>query len=91
MSSTEGGAHTSHFIHHRAVSRGGSFVAAPTAAHSAEAPELHRRFLNNYDYLEPRVMAIFDNQPKGVLRTLQIWGKDGFLLRQMVRSSSIPL
>jgi hypothetical protein len=83
MGSTEEGTHTSHFTHRRFVSLNDG---PPMASHFAQQPELDRRFLNNYEYLEPKAMAVFEAQPKGVLRTLQIWGKDGFLLRQMVRS-----
>lgn len=81
MGSTEGGAHTIHFTHHRFAARSESSATKP----SAEQPQLHRRFLNNYEILEPKAMAVFEAQPKGVLRTLQLWGTDGFLLRQMVR------
>lgn len=102
MATTENGLHATHFVHRNYLSQSDIYQVAKGAAPSdigssssaqpADAPQvpISRQLLSQLEVMEPRVRAVFEKQPRGLLRTIQVLGDDEWFLRKVVRSP-LPL
>lgn len=98
MATTENGLHATHFVHRNYLSQSDIYQvakgAAPTdsgassSTQPVDAPQfpISRRLLSQLEVMEPRVRVVFEKQPRGLLRTIQVLGDDEWFLREVVRS-----